>query len=552
MKSDQDLIQGYLDDALSEPEVRQLRELLRADDSFLDAFLRAADLHGFLAGLRTERAPAKEAPKRPLLQPAVSTRNPYLPAIAAAAAFLVILLLVTDSKSSPPKPVVKAPVPRATSTREQVVVATPPERRLEELKIEETRLRTAPRAPEEKHEDRERKLVANEEERRAIEAELSRGVHPRPTPAPLESKPETPTTTTVVASATPPTIVERVAGNVYLARNARDKRRARKDDAVPVMWDVETPGASSAALIRFSDDTWVEVLANSVFRETAAPTATSGRKVFLASGALESHIAKQSPERPMVFMTPAGEATILGTTIRLTVSHDPKGGTTLEVKEGKVRLKNLLDGKSVELVTGQFTVAATGAVMLPQKSFPDEVLVKFGPADVQLKPGWVLDSGEEFDSARGYGWIGPRQGLQIPGLFWRDGSGKLLPKHRGRLPVRRVNGADPLKTTDVSAGWAGHTETWYMPIPNGRYLVSVCVGDVTFEQGPHHVAVEGLQIINERKNRVGESIEVKDVTIEVKDGQLTMVAGGNTSSRVASDGSTETCINFLLIKRVRK
>jgi hypothetical protein len=351
-----------------------------------------------------------------------------------------------------------------------------------------------------------------------------------------------------------PTLVERVVGNVWLARVPTDKKRAKNSDQVPVSWNVETIGSSSVALLRFSDDTWVELQPNSVFRETSAPTATRGRQVFLAAGSLESKITKQSPDRPMVFTTPMGEATILGTTVRLTVSHDPKLGTTLEVKEGRVLLTRLLDKKSVEVVTGQFAVAATAADPVPQRSFPDEVLVKFGPADVQLQPGWILDSGDEFDAARGYGWEGPKQGEPVTGLYWRDGSGNRQPKYKGRFPVRRAvpAGTDPLKATDVTTGWAGVTETWYMPIPNGKYLISVCCGDLTYEQGPHHVWVEGVQIIDQKKNRVGESVEVKDVLVEVKDGKLTMKVGGNPGSRVSADGSTDTCINYLLIKRVRK
>jgi hypothetical protein len=181
------------------------------------------------------------------------------------------------------------------------------------------------------------------------------------------------------------------------------------------------------------------------------------------------------------------------------------------------------------------------------------VLVKFGPADVPLKPGWVLDSGDEFDATRGYGWVGPKDGPPVPGLFWRNpGTGQLEQKRAGRFATRRLNtpGTDPLKTTDVVAGWAGQTETWRMPVPNGRYLVSVCCGDITYEQGPHHVAVEGIQIINEKKNKTGEFVEVKDVLIEVKDGELTMIVGGNPGQRKSSDGSTDTILNYLVIKRV--
>jgi FecR-like protein len=487
-------------------------------------------------------------------RPAASTSgdSAWRPALIAAAAFFAIMLFMLDFKTEPrrpkPGPVAMPRVQLAPEPEQKAVVMTvSAQKRLEELKREETRLRTLPPAPEEKPEDRQRKLVANEEERRTIEAELARGVVP-----PRESKTETAPSTVETAAA--PTVAERVDGNVYIARSKSDKRLARKGDTVPVSHDVETPGAASVAFVRFSDATWVEVGPNSSFREVAAPSGSRGRQVFLTFGTLESNITKQSPDRPMVFATPLGEATILGTTIRLTVSHDPKLGTTLEVKEGKVRLMRLLDKKSVEVVTGQFAVVATGAEIVPQKTFPDEVLVKFGPSDVPLKAGWVLDSGDEFDAARGYGWIGPKDGPPVPGLFYRDATGKLLPKRKGRLPWRRTvdPAVDPLKATDVVAGWANQTETWVMPVPNGRYLVSVCCGDMVWEQGPHHVWVEGYQIIDGKRNKVGEFIEVKDFPVDVKDGELTMKVGGYQGKIMSSDGSSDTLINYLNIKRVRK
>ena len=78
------------------------------------------------------------------------------------------------------------------------------------------------------------------------------------------------------------------------------------------------------------------------------------------------------------------------------------------------------DGKSVDVVTGHFAVVAAGTEAAPRKSFPDEVTVKFGPADVVLKPGWVLDSGDEFTSARGYGWVG--KGGEPTGITWTNPS----------------------------------------------------------------------------------------------------------------------------------
>jgi hypothetical protein len=388
------------------------------------------------------------------------------------------------------------------------------------------------------------KAVVSEEDRRKMDEELKKSILPSRTP-----KTDVVPAPSAVAKAPLPTVVERVDRIVYITRGS-DKVRLNMGDEVAVGNTIDTYPAASARL-RFSDGTWIEIGGGSSFRELPS---TTGRKIFLASGTLESQITKQSPDRPMVFTTPTGEATILGTTIRLTVANDPKPGTTLEVKEGKVRLRNLLDGKTAEVVTGQFAVAAAGADLVPQKSFGDEVLVKFGPADVALKPGWVLDSGEEFDPKRGYGWKGPKEGELIPGLTWRDGQGKIWPKRAGRFAARRTTDptADPLKTTDIVAGWAGQVETWKMPLPNGRYLISVCCGDVSYEQGPHHINVEGIQLIDQKINKAGQLIEVLNVPVEVKDGELNMIVGGNPGPKKSADGSTDTCINYLLIKRVRK
>ena len=90
-----------------------------------------------------------------------------------------------------------------------------------------------------------------------------------------------------------------------------------------------------------------------------------------------------------------------------------------------------------------------------------------------------------------------------------------------------------------------------MPLPNGRYWIKVSCGDVTYEQGPHHVWVEGKQVINEKKNKAGRWVEGEDV-VDVKDGELTMKVGGNPGPRKSGDGSTETLINFLIVRKLKK
>ncbi|HVR85420.1 MAG TPA: hypothetical protein VMU54_13980, partial [Planctomycetota bacterium] len=51
------LIHGYLDETLADPEAQRLRDLLLTDPRNLDQFVRGVDLHGVLAGLRSEAEP---------------------------------------------------------------------------------------------------------------------------------------------------------------------------------------------------------------------------------------------------------------------------------------------------------------------------------------------------------------------------------------------------------------------------------------------------------------------------------------------------------------
>src|SRR6185503_2145085 len=120
--------------------------------------------------------------------------------------------------------------------------------------------------------------------------------------------------------------------SVYVA-----KQPANTGHLVSLNHEVETKGSSSSALLCFEDKTWVEVGGNSSFCRSRGLDAVNGRRVSLNSGTLQSHIEKQP--RPMVFVTPNAEATVLGTTIRLSFSREPRPKTILEVKEGKVRLR---------------------------------------------------------------------------------------------------------------------------------------------------------------------------------------------------------------------
>src|SRR6185503_8036970 len=99
-------------------------------------------------------------------------------------------------------------------------------------------------------------------------------------------------------------------------------------------------------VLMFPDRTRIELGSQAVL--ATIEEGDAGKRLVLDKGSLKARVSKQLAGRPLVFSTPHGEATVVGTILRLVVDK----GTRLDVDEGKVRLKNKA-GKSVEVVEGR-------------------------------------------------------------------------------------------------------------------------------------------------------------------------------------------------------
>ena len=191
------------------------------------------------------------------------------------------------------------------------------------------------------------------------------------------------------------------------------------------------------------------------------------------------------------------------------------------------------------------------AIPPPARSFPAVVTINFGPEGLDLPSGVLNDSGEPYDAVRGYGWIGPKKGKPIPGVIANlpDGPHQVF---EGRDAVVSHLSNDVLRDTLIATGWRRHSETWMIDLPNGKYLFTVCCGDARAEQGPHEVVVQGKEIVKEVMTKTNEFFEPKDVPVEVTDGRLTMTVGGHDSEKTDGANSSDTTLNYLIIKRVEK
>jgi hypothetical protein len=166
-----------------------------------------------------------------------------------------------------------------------------------------------------------------------------------PKPDAVPPKPEEKTTVVEVAT------VEAVQGDVLVSRGGV-KKPFHPGDAV-LGGDI----LEGQFAVRYPDGTELDFRGGAF---ATFPASDSGKRVVIDRGYVRAKVSKQPPGKSMVLATPHGEATVLGTTLRLAVEADPKDGTRLDVEEGKVRLQRKSDGRTAEVSTGHYAVAQAG------------------------------------------------------------------------------------------------------------------------------------------------------------------------------------------------
>lgn len=118
---------------------------------------------------------------------------------------------------------------------------------------------------------------------------------------------------------------------------------------------IATSRAAAAVIQYLGEETVLELSARTEIGLSGGPAA---KRVAIVRGRVAARIAPQPRENPMVFVTPHAQATVLGTSLTLTVSES---STRLEVAEGLVRLE--CKGESVDVASGRYALAGDGLVV---------------------------------------------------------------------------------------------------------------------------------------------------------------------------------------------
>lgn len=487
------------------PELEALlRESPERRKTLVERSLQEAQLRETFAGILAAPETRRRAVSRRRF--ASAPRSPWLPILAAAGLLIGLAALLASLTPPPARPaeVARKPLPelpRLPAPPEPAPVlpkpAPPPPVEPEkpvELPPEPPRATT----PEER-ERIEREMKAAVEAKRPRETPTA----PAPQPTVAETAPERP----VIA-----TLAE-VDGEVALADGAPGKA------GVPLReGDGLRTSEGARAVVKHPDGTRVELGASTSLRGL-------GRPVELAAGTLRADVARRPAGQPFVVRTPHAEVVVLGTVLTLTVGAET---TRLEVSEGRVQLKRLRDGASVEVVAGHFVVAGPAAELAARPVAGETFRISFGPK-AGVPEGFEADDGSVFDAARGWGWSRDVR------AFARS----------------RAAGKDLLLRRSVTAGSTTSHDRWEIVVPNGRYVVGLACGDAEFAQGPHGVIAEGVPVIRDAMNERGKHLVVTNVVVHVKDGRFTLEVGALGSSKKSSDGTADTSICYVVLQRLK-
>lgn len=149
----------------------------------------------------------------------------------------------------------------------------------------------------------------------------------------------------------------------------------RKGDEVRV-----PPGGS--AVIRYPDGS---LLAAGPGSRVALETGPQGAKrAVLRQGVLTAHVVAQPDARKMTFSTPHAEATVLGTTLSVSIFGD---ATRLDVARGRVRMVQKTSGRSVEVSSGHFALVPESEAPVVEPLAPPPTK----PVEIEDPPGGFVD-----------------------------------------------------------------------------------------------------------------------------------------------------------------
>ncbi|GAA1844567.1 malectin domain-containing carbohydrate-binding protein [Microlunatus capsulatus] len=147
--------------------------------------------------------------------------------------------------------------------------------------------------------------------------------------------------------------------------------------------------------------------------------------------------------------------------------------------------------------------------------------VDFTPTAATVADGYTADTGAPFDATRGFGWVRPGTGTPLD----------MTAQTRERTGTQDVKVRTVILMQPTAAQSANGPGAWEHVVPNGRYTVTVGVGDTAFTDSVHQVQVEGTTAVAFTPT-TASPVRTATVTVDVTDGALTVDALGGTNTKL--------------------
>lgn len=167
---------------------------------------------------------------------------------------------------------------------------------------------------------------------------------------------------------------------------------------------------------------------------------------------------------------------------------------------------------------------------------PDEpfsVKVNFQPDDAATPAGFIKDSGKAYSRDRGYGWV-EASSLDDAKLVPLDISANARDRNRAGIVQELDTFLHLQYPSQVKNQTAVKTSAaWQYDLPNGRYKVTVAVGDQANYDSKHTINIEGMNAIKQFQGSSSNEYRKSTVEVEVTDGQLTIDAMGGINTKLS-------------------
>jgi PKD repeat protein len=161
-------------------------------------------------------------------------------------------------------------------------------------------------------------------------------------------------------------------------------------------------------------------------------------------------------------------------------------------------------------VTDSSNAVDTATMQIIVAESSEALYINFQPADAPVPEGFLPDSGGYFDETAGYGWTA-------------------APASHGARD--RDNPISPDQAYDTMIHVAP-SAAWEMAVPNGTYMVTVCVGDPSFPNNIQSVQVEGISVIDQEPLDRSQLWIEREEVVDVTDGRLTLTFDGCDITRL--------------------